>query len=59
MVYKEIQKNLFSTLQRKMVRSETQQETEQEPASIKNRLVQSGRSYALITRTENRQPIIS
>jgi len=41
----------------KMVRSESQPQTE--PANIQTRLIQPDRSYALVTRTENRQPITS
>jgi hypothetical protein len=56
-VYKDLQKSFFPTLQSKMVASESQPRNES--ASIQTRLFQLGRSYASITRTEGRQPITS
>jgi len=56
-IYKDLQKSFFLTLQRKVVVSESQLQTEL--ASMQARMMQFGRFYASITRIENRQLVIS
>jgi len=56
-IYKDLQRTFFSCITRKIVAVKLQPRTEL--ASIQTILVQPGRSYASITRTENKEPTIS
>jgi len=53
MVYKDLQRNFFLTLWRKVVTFEPQPLIES--ANIQTRYIQPGRSYASVTRTESKQ----
>jgi len=53
MVYKDLRRNFFTTLRRKVVISELQTRTE--PTNIQIRHIQLGRSYASVARTDNKQ----
>jgi len=53
MAYKDLEKRHFPTLRKKEIISKPQPQVK--PASIKSRTVQSGRTYASVTRNENNQ----
>jgi len=53
MVYKDLRKNFFPTLRRKVVTSQSQTRTE--PTNTQIRHVQLGRLYALVARTDSKQ----
>jgi hypothetical protein len=57
MIYKDLQKSFYPKLRRKMIAPDSQPRTD--PASIQIKLIQPGKSYASIIRTEARQPITS
>jgi len=53
MVYKDLRRNFFTTLRRKVIICESQTQTE--PTNIQIRHIQPGRLYASLARTDSKQ----